>query len=157
MKKTQLQQIIREELRKTLKEYTVNNLDLSDTTSLYGKPVDPALFAKLMPKTAQTVKEAEKRIKAFEGGPMFVHSQVHYVMPKGNREDRPLFYFGQSQYWLRDKEVNVTQLLIEDITEAGMKWTANRDKVKKIGWVLVDTKVFLNELNTAFEIVKTSS
>ena len=156
MKKSQLQSIIREEIRKTIKEYTSNNFTVGKPQG-YGKPIDPALFAKIMPKTAQTATEALERLKTFEGGQMFVHSQVHYVKPNGNRPDRPLFYFGQSQYWLNNKDVNVTFLLVKDITEAGLDWTNNRDKVKDLGWIYVDTKVFLNELKVAFEIVKKSS
>jgi len=155
MKKIDLRSLIREEIRKTLNEYTVNNFSLKPDG--YGKTMSLALFKKLMPKTAQTVKEATERLRSFEGGRMFAHSQVFYAKPNGNKPDRPLLYFGQSQYYLTGENVNVTFLLVKDITEAGLDWTNNRSKVKDLGWIYVDTNVFLNEIKTSYELIKQGS
>ena len=157
MKKYELQRIIKEEVRRILKEYSTNSFNLDATTKGYGKEINMSLLSKILPKSAQTSKESEERLKTFEGGTMFVHSQVYYVKPNGNRPDRPLFYFGQSQYWLKDKDVNVTMLLIYDITEAGLDWHNNMSKVKKLGWAFVDTNVFLKEMKTSYEIIKKAS
>jgi len=157
MKKLDLRSLIREEIKSTLLEYTINSLDVDRFSSGYGKRINPSLFAKMMPKTARTTKEAEERIRTFEGEPMFVHSQVYYASPKGNAPDRPMFYFGQSQLWLRGEDVNVTFLLVKDTTEAGLDWANIKGKVKDLGWAYVDTDVFLNEIKTSYELIKKTS
>lgn len=157
MKQSELKSLIKEELQRILKEYTINSLNVGNQTQGYGKPIKSSLLSKILPKSSQTTKEAEERLRSFEGGEMYVHSQVHYVKPNGNRPDRPMFYFGQSQYYLKNENVNVTMLLIYDITEAGLDWTNNRSKVKELGWAFVDTDVFLNEMKTSYEIIKKAS
>ncbi len=159
MNKDQLQQIIKEELQSVLNEYSSNNFKFDAQKSGYGNPINPSLLAKLLPKSAQTTKEAEERLKSFEGGNMFMHSQVHYVKPNGNRPDRPLLYFGQTQYWLHSpKNVNVTFLLIEDVTEDGTQYKSPSErKAKQLGWAYVSTDVFLKEMQTMYEVVKKSS
>lgn len=155
MKKQELQQIIKEELQRILKEYTSQNFSVDKQTQGYGKPIKPSLLSKLLPKSAQTSKEAEERLRTFEGGDMFVHSQVHYVKPNGNSPDRPLLYFGQSQYYLRNEDVNVTKLLISDVTEDGTEYKlSSESKAKELGWAFVNTDVFLKEMKTLYEIVK---
>lgn len=157
MKQSELKSLIKEELQRILKEYTINSLNVGNQTQGYGKPIKSSLLSKILPKSSQTTKEAEERLRSFEGGEMYVHSQVHYVKPNGNRPDRPMFYFGQSQYYLKNENVNVTMLLIYDITEAGLDWTNNRSKVKELGWAFVDTDVFLKEMKTLYEIIKKAS
>ena len=159
MKRSQLQQIIKEELQSVLKEYSANNFSFDRQTSGYGNPINPSILSKLLPKTAQTTKEAEERLKSFEGGQMFMHSQVFYGKPNGNRPDRPLLYFGQTQYWLHSpKNVNVTMLLINDVTEDGTEYKSRSErKAKELGWAFVSTDVFLKEMQVMYEVVKKSS
>jgi len=150
MKKLDLRSLIREEIKSALLEYTINNLNVDKFSSGYGKQINPSLFAKMMPKTARTTKEAEERLRTFEGEPMFVHSQVFYAKPKGNAPDRPTFYFGQSQLWLRGKDVNSTFLIVKEITERG-------EEIKSLGWTYVATDAFLNEIKTSYELIKKTS
>ena len=155
MKKQELRQIIKEELQRILKEYTINSLNVGNQTQGYGKPIKSSLLSKILPKSAQTTKEAEERLRSFEGDQMYVHSQVHYVKPNGNRPDRPMFYFGQSQYYLKNENVNVTMLLIHDVTEDGTEYKSPSErKAKVLGWAFVDTDVFLKEMKTLYEVVK---
>jgi len=155
MKKSELQQIIKEEIQHILKEYSsYNSFKVSSVTKGYENPINPSLLSKILPMSAKTRIDAEERLRTFEGGQMYVYNQVHYVKPNSNRPDRPLFYFGQSQYYLRNDNVNVTKISIMDVTEAGLNWTNNKSKVKNLGWAFVDTDVFLKEMKISYEIIK---
>lgn len=125
--------------------------------------MQPGVFEKLMPKTAKTTKQAEARIKSFEGGTMFTHVQYFEVQPNGNTPDRPKYRIHQQQYWLNEpnlrmmgknpaEKVNVTRLTIYDTTpvQVGAKET-------NLGQVYVDTDVFLEECKVVFEILKRQS
>ena len=81
MKITELQKLIREEVRKIVNESTINGFrPILDRTN----QIDERIFKKLLPKTEKTSKEAMKRILTFEGNTMFTHSQYHIVKPNGN-------------------------------------------------------------------------
>lgn len=123
-----------------INEYTDNHFQMSQTS------IDMDVFKKLMPKTAATVKQAEKRIKSFEGGYMFIHVQSFTVTPHGNNSDKKTYQLHQRQLWLRDKEVNVTVLSIYDVTDP-------KNEIK-IGIVHVDTQVFLKECPVVFQVLK---
>jgi len=143
---------ITEKRAKQLKEYTVN--DFRYITPGSGRPkIDPALFAKLMPKSAKTCKEAEARIKMYNGSTMFVHSQYFVVTPNGNMPNKPKYEIHQSQYYnndynapanLKGQDVNVTFLTIFDVTNGEVE----------LGVCYVDTKVFLDEYKVVFELLK---
>ena len=80
---------ITEKIAKQLKEYTKDNFQATVPGS--GRPkIDPALFSKLMPKSAKTSKEAEDRIKMYNGSTMFVHVQYFDVTPNGIMPNKPI-------------------------------------------------------------------
>lgn len=138
-----------------LKEYTKNNFQATVPGS--GRPkIDPALFAKLMPKSAKTSKEAEARIKMYNGSTMFVHSQYFVVTPNGNMPNKPKYRIHQLQYYnndynapanLKGQDVNVTFLTIFDVTNGEVE----------LGVCYVDTKVFLAECKVLFQVIKSVS
>lgn len=139
---------------KPLKEFTKTNFQATVPGSGRAK-IDPAFFAKLMPKSAKTSKEAEARIKLYNGSTMFVHSQYFEVTPNGNMPNKPIYQLHQSQYYnndynapanLKGESVNVTFLTIIDITDGG--------KGVDVGVCYVDTKVFLEEYKMLFQLIK---
>ncbi len=149
---------VREAAGKSLKEYSSNRFAVETL-----KPMQPGTFENLMPKTAKTTKQAMARIKSFKGGTMFTHIQYFEVQPKGNTPNRPIYRIHQQQYWLNEpnlrmmgkdpaEKVNVTRLTIYDITpvQVGAAET-------NLGQVYVDTKVFLEECDVVFNILKTES
>lgn len=110
-----------------------------------------------MPKTSRTIKSAESRIKSYEGGDMFVHSQYFDVQTNGNTPNRPLYRIHQNQYWLSEgklrwlgkdpnEKVGVTFIKIYDITP-------NQEQ-KMLGQMFVNTDVFLDETQMVFDIKK---
>ena len=142
------------ESSKPLKEFTKTNFQATVPGSGRAK-IDPTLFAKLMPKSAKTSKEAEARIKLYNGSTMFVHSQYFEVTPNGNMPNKPIYQLHQSQYYnndynapanLKGESVNVTFLTIIDITDGG--------KGVDVGVCYVDTKVFLEEYKVLFQLIK---
>jgi hypothetical protein len=139
---------------KPLKEFTKTNFQATVPGSGRAK-IDPTLFAKLMPKSAKTGKEAEARIKLYNGSTMFVHSQYFEVTPNGNMPNKPIYQLHQLQYYnndynapanLKGESVNVTFLTIIDITDGG--------KGVDVGVCYVDTKVFLEEYKMLFQLIK---
>ena len=83
-------------------------------------------------------KAALKRAKTFEGGKMFVHSQYHIIQHK---ENKPLSIH-QTQYWLRDREVNCTQVYLQEYED----YESGSDKKKFIGRAMVPTDKLLEGL-----------
>ena len=140
---------------KPLKEYTKTNFQATVPGSGRAK-IDPAFFAKLMPKSAKTSKEAEARIKLYNGSTMFVHSQYFEVTPNGNMPNKPIYQLHQQQYYnndynapanLKGESVNVTFLTVFDITNGEVE----------LGVCYVDTKVFLAEYKVIFQLLKSQS
>ena len=141
-----------------LREWTEARFDpMVPGTGKSGPALDLAAFAKIMPKTAKTVKEATDRIMTYEGGQMFVHAQSFEVQPNGNAPDRPTYRLGQNQYWLRDRRVNVTSLTLTDITGGKSQFGGALDKNALFGTVFVDTDVFLDEVRVVFTVLKRQS
>jgi hypothetical protein len=108
-----------------------------------------------MPKSAETSREAERRIFQFARGTMFVHYQYFQAQPRGNRDSKT-YRINQNQYWLNDyqlklqgrdpnESVNVTLLFVHDEGD------------KLIGMAYVDTRVFLAECGEVFDIKDRSS
>ena len=83
--------------------------------------------------------KALARIKSFEGGKMFVHVQYHVIETRLGQ-----FKLHQRQLYLRDKDVNVTHLYVDKLTEPYEKGYSM--KTKDIGEVYVDTDKFLKAL-----------
>jgi hypothetical protein len=142
-----------------LNESTVNETTLNvfkPTVLDRSNTLNPKLFKKLMPRTAGTSEEAMERIWDFAGNTMFVHYQYFIVKPNGNKPDRPTYRIHNSQYWLNDTQlkwqgregqsVNTTMLTFYDVTD--------KDNEKRLGSVWVDTKVYLDEQNRVFEIIR---
>jgi len=154
MKITELQKLIREEVRKIVNESTINQFKpILDRTN----QIDERIFKKLMPRTEKTSKEAMKRILTFEGNTMFAHYQYHIVKPNGNKPDRPTYRLHDIQYWLNDAQmkmqgrdpkesVNVTLVTVYDITDPM--------KERNLGKIYVDTDSYLDELKRGFELIK---
>ena len=136
------------QLASPLKEYTSNPFKAIVPGS--GRPaIDPAFFAKLMPKSARTSKEAYARIQQWNGKSLSVHSQYFEVTPNGNMPNRPIYQLHQQQY---GGGSNVTFLTIIDVTDGG------RGKSEKdVGVCYVDTKVFLQEYKVVFQLLKSQS
>jgi hypothetical protein len=55
-----------------------------------------------------------KHLKTFEGGKMFTHVQYHYVQKEKGGD---VYFLHQSQQYLRDQEVGVTELYVMHQTE----------------------------------------
>ena len=129
--------------------------------------IDHKVFAKLMPRTADTSDSATSHIFTFEGNTMFVHYQYHIVKPNGNKPDRPTYRLSQSQYWLndtqlgwqgrKDEKVNVTFLTVYKLKEGARPETSQGDDYIRLGSVYVDTDVFLDEMKRTFEILDRQS
>ena len=141
---------------KLLKEVTSDNFTPPTVKKLEAEE----FLEQLMPKTAQTVEEAEERIWDFEGGIMFIHYQYFDVKPHGNSPDRPTYRLHNSQYWLNDtqlrlqrrdpnKGVNTTLLSITDITDP--------DNEEDLGSIYVNTGTYLAEQRVVFEIINNQS
>jgi hypothetical protein len=141
---------------KLLKEVTSDNFTPPTVEKLEAEE----FLEQLMPKTAQTVEEAEERIWDFEGGIMFIHYQYFDVKPHGNSPDRPTYRLHNSQYWLNDtqlrlqrrdpnKGVNTTLLSITDITDP--------DNEEDLGSIYVNTDTYLAEQRVVFEIINNQS
>ena len=141
---------------KLLKEVTSDNFTPPTVKKLEAEE----FLEQLMPKTAQTVEEAEERIWDFEGGIMFIHYQYFDVKPHGNSPDRPTYRLHNSQYWLNDTQlrlqrrdpnqgVNTTLLSITDITDPNNK--------EDLGSIYVNTDTYLAEQRVVFEIINNQS
>ena len=85
------------------------------------------------------VKAARNRLEDYEGGKMFKHMQYHVVQGK-----KDVYFIYQTQHWLRDSDVDVTQVSL-DVYDKGYEKTSGPRK--EIGNVLVPTKKFLKGLN----------
>ena len=139
---------------KFLNESTMNNFK-PEVLSNRDK-VDMKLFKSLMPRTAKTVKDADRRIQTWKGNKMFVHYQAFTVQPNGNKPDLPTYKFHNSQYWLNDtqlgwagragEKVNITLLTITDVTDP--------DNEKMLGELYVNTDTYLQEHNIVFNELK---
>jgi len=68
---------------------------------------------------------AVKHLKTFEGGKMFTHVQYHYVQKEKGGD---VYFIHQSQHWLREHNVGVTELYVMHQTEEDYI----KDKNKKV-------------------------
>ena len=142
MKKSELRNIIREEIRiiNSLKEYTDYKFKKTNI-----KQIDKKVFSKLMPKTFKTSIDAEKRIDGIIGEVVNVHVQYHEVIDNANQ--KYLLYQRQYSSNLPSKEINVTELTVE-------LFDNDDNHYHSIGTIFVDTNQFLQEIKNVFIILK---
>jgi len=123
-------------LKNILKEFTDQNFQMrkEENPGKVGSLLSKVGFSGIAPD-----KKAYSRLKSFEGGKMFVHIQYHVIETKLGH-----VFIHQTQYWLKDKDVNVTKISVETIKgEWNPRGTTDR---KDIGSAFVDTKKFLAAL-----------
>ena len=123
-------------LKQLLKEITEWNfkVDREENPSAVGSILNKIGFRGVAPD-----RKALARIKSFEGGKMFVHVQYHVIETRLGQ-----FKLHQRQLYLRDKDVNVTHLYVDKLTEPYEQGYSM--KTKDIGEVYVDTDKFLKAL-----------
>ena len=110
-----------------------------------NKMIDKKLFAKLMPKSAKTVKDAEERINSAAGSNVGLHVQSYTVKKS---PDEPEYILLQHQYSLGTPDrVKVTHLYLREMVNG---------KLKELGQSYVSTDVFLTECMSDFNIIKKS-
>jgi len=85
------------------------------------------------------IKAARNRLEDYEGGRMFKHMQYHVVQGK-----KDVYFIYQTQHYLRDSDVDVTQVSIDVYDDYQGKTSAKR---KEIGNALVPSKKFFKGLN----------
>ena len=88
------------------------------------------------------VKAANKRLATYEGGKMFKHMQYHVVQGSGYPPE--VYFIYQTQHYLNDSDVDVTQVSLKKYDDYQGKTT---DKKTQIGKALVPTKKFLKGLS----------
>ena len=90
------------------------------------------------------VAAANKRLATYEGGKMFKHMQYHVVQGYDRKRDKQDVYFiYQTQHYLNDRDVDVTQVVLSKYDRGYEK---KSDKRTEIGRALVPTKKFLKGL-----------
>ena len=133
-------------LKQLLKELTSHNFKVNreENPSAVGSVLNKIGFRGL------GIGKTYKWIKTFEGGKMFVHIQYHVVATHLGQ-----FKLHQRQLYLRDRDVNVTDLYVDKLTEpyAGKGYTM---KTKRIGNAYVDTDKFLAALKRVDVIARAS-
>lgn len=168
MKRSQLQQIIKEEIQNVLKEYGVKSFDLQSILQGYPntKPVDMKFFKEFLPKTAATVGNAVAGAKELEGQELDAHSMVYYVRDNATNK---FYYLGHTQYYRYKRQLygkpdtsgpQITLLFISELPEVKKVSDIQNAPVKNLDYyVVVDTKTFLEEMRTKpqLDIVKKAS
>lgn len=97
MKKSQLQQIIKEEIQKVISEYEVRSFDMRKAANLTDvSPIDDAFITEFLPETAATIPQATSTAEDIEGQSVSAHSMVHYVRDNATNK---VYYIGSTQYY----------------------------------------------------------
>ena len=157
MKKSELKQIIKEELRKVLKEYSTRNFNPSKEKNVSAtlRVLSNWGFG----KAAKSNRKMASWIAQYKGYPMTTHIQYHELKKPDGSEIR----LHQSQYygstgpfnpdpktWPGGKppSVGTTMVQVQDL-----------DNDKVVGSVFVNTEEFLDELTKQrkFKITKRAS
>lgn len=171
MKRSQLQQIIKEEIQKVLQEYTARNFDIQRELQgrENGKPVDMAFFKEFLPKTAATVSSAIQGAKELKGKNVDAHSMVHYVRDNATNK---VYYLGHTQYYVYRRPLNqydkpnnsgpnIALLVIREMPEGikGASDIPNAAVYTPGQFAVVDTRTYLDELKSKpqLDILKTVS
>ena len=129
-------------LKKILKEFTDYNFEMKYVKDKNANKVIDVLQGLGFGLGRGDVAAANKRLKTYEGGKMFKHMQYHVVQGSGYPPE--VYFIYQTQHWLRDQNVDVTQVSIEKYDDYQGKTSAKRTD---IGNALVPTKKFLKGLN----------
>ena len=146
MKRSDLKQIIKEEVQKVLKEYTDNNFsgrkELSDIARRKPDMFGQQIFDELFPMGAKSESAAIRALKNYDmisqRSPMFVHVQYHYFEDK---EGTPYFVHEQQYYnsnFYDARNPRVTVLTLEK--------NPNSENEEEIGQMLVKTEDYIKDL-----------
>ena len=126
-------------LKQLLKEVTDYNFEMKYVKDKNANKVIDVLQGLGFGVGRGDVAAANKRLKTYEGGKMFLHMQYHVVQGKND-----VYFIYQTQHYLNDSTVDVTKVSIEVYDDYKGKTS---DKRKDIGNALVPTKKFLKGLN----------
>ena len=126
-------------LKQLLKEFTDYNFEMKYVKDKNANKVIDVLQGLGFGLGRGDVAAANKRLKTYEGGKMFVHMQYHVVQGKND-----VWFIYQTQHYLNDSTVDVTKVSIEKYDNYQGKTSAKRTD---IGNALLPTKKFLKGLN----------
>ena len=126
-------------LKKVLQEVTDYNFEMKYVKDKNANKVIDVLQGLGFGVGRGDVAAANKRLKTYEGGKMFKHMQYHVVQGKSD-----VYFIYQTQHFLRDSDVDVTQVSVDIYDDYKQKTS---DKRTEIGNVLVPTNKFLKGLN----------
>ena len=126
-------------LKKVLQEVTDHNFEMKYVKDKNANKVIDVLQGLGFGVGRGDVAAANKRLATYEGGKMFKHMQYHVVQGK-----KDVWFIYQTQHFLRDHNVDVTQVSIDKYVDYQGKTSAKR---KDVGNALVPTKKFLKGLN----------
>ena len=126
-------------LKQILKEFTDMNFEMKYVKDKNANKVIKVLQGLGFGISGGDVKAARNRLEDYEGGKMFKHMQYHVVQGKNE-----VYFIYQTQHWLRDSDVDVTQVSVDVYDDYKQKTS---DKRTEIGNVLVPTKKFLKGLS----------
>ena len=133
-------------LKQILKEFTDMNFEMKYVKDKNANKVIKVLQGLGFGISVGDVKAARNRLEDYEGGKMFKHMQYHVVQGKNE-----VYFIYQTQHWLRDSDVDVTQVSVDVYDDYKQKTS---DKRTEIGKVLVPTKKFLKGLGRLNILVK---
>lgn len=125
-------------LKKVLQEVTDHNFEMKYVKDKNANKVIDALQGLGFGVGRGDVAAANKRLKTYEGGRMFKHMQYHVVQGKNE-----VYFIYQTQHYLRDSNVDVTQVIIDKYDG---EYNKTSDKRTEIGRALVPTEKFLKGL-----------
>ena len=126
-------------LKQVLQEFTDMNFEMKYVKDKNSNKVVDALQGLGMGIGRGDVAAANKRLKTYEGGKMYM--QYHVVTDK-KRSD--VYFIYQTQHYLRDHDVDVTKVSVDIYDDYQGKTSAKRTE---IGNALVPTKKFLKGLS----------
>ena len=155
MKRSDLKQIIKEEVQKVLKEYTDNNFsgrkELSDIARRKPDMFGQQIFDELFPMGAKSESAAIRALKNYDmisqRSPMFVHVQYHYFEDK---EGMPYFVHEQQYY-----NSNFQDARNPRVTVLTLEKNPNSENEEEIGQMLVKTEDYIKDLKR-LKITKSS-
>ena len=155
MKRSDLKQIIKEEVQKVLKEYTNMNFsgrkELSDIARRKPDMFGQQIFDELFPMGAKSESAAIRALKNYDmisqRSPMFVHVQYHYFEDK---EGTPYFVHEQQYY-----NSNFQDARNPRVTILTLEKNPNSENEEEIGQMLVKTEDYIKDLKR-LKITKSS-
>lgn len=155
MKRSDLKQIIKEEVQRVLKEYTDNNFsgrkELSDIARRKPDMFGQQIFDELFPMGAKSESAAIRALKNYDmisqRSPMFVHVQYHYFEDK---EGTPYFVHEQQYY-----NSNFQDARNPRVTILTLEKNPNSENEEEIGQMLVKTEDYIKDLKR-LKITKSS-